>query len=329
MAASAMPSRSARAGRRAAILATAAVGLVAGAVLPAFGASGVVPMTTAGATDLPVFIGAAATPRPTASAGVPQNPFLAANPSQLHKDTWMSDTQPQAGPLGQSATVTTTSLAEVRTQPWPFFICGTGGFDREGRYVTACSNPKEAAVVLMDPVTLEVLASRPIPNPPAGDSAGGLAIGYLYLDNQDRAVIPTPGGNITVIPQAGDKDHPAFGTPMVYNVSAVLEGAATVFSPVPDWDGRIWFTGRESGIVGVLDPSTGIARTVRLGTGEGIFNSFAIDHRTAYVATDEKLTGSTPEPTAGPWCSGRPSTRTRVFRSRGRSRSAPGPPRPS
>lgn len=259
------------------------------AMLPAVAGVGVTPMTTAGATDLPNFLGAPARSRPTASAGVPQNPFLAPNPSQLHKDTWMSDTQPQSGPLGRSATVTTTSLGEVRTAPWPFFICGTGGFDRYGRYLTACSNPKQAAVLLLDPVSLAVLASYPIPAPAPGDSSGGLAIGYLYVDNAYRAVIPTPGGNITVIPLAGDREHPAFGAPTVFNVSAALGGASTVFSPVPDWRGRIWFTGRQSGMVGVLDPATGVTRTVKLGTDEGIHNSFAVDHNTAYIATDRKL----------------------------------------
>ncbi|MEI8334945.1 MAG: hypothetical protein WCH74_14005, partial [Chloroflexota bacterium] len=64
---------------------------------------------------------------------------------------------------------------------------------------------------------------------------------------------------------------------------------STVFSPVPDFKGRIWVTGRETGIVGVLDTETGAVHTVRLGTSEGIYNSFAVTGTTAFIVTDRRL----------------------------------------
>ena len=247
------------------------------------------PIPNAGSTTLPVSIGTAVTARPTRPAGVPQNPYLALNPSQLHKDTWMSDTQPQSGPLGAGLRVWSTSLAEIRKTDYLLYICGTGGFDRYGRYLTACSNPYQADLVMLDPVTLSVLASTPLPTAGPGGSASGLSTGYLYVDNEDRAVIPTAGGTLTVIPETGGLSSPGFGTPTTYPLGEAMGGVSTVFSPVPDFKGRIWVTGRESGTVGVLNPGTGQVRTLRLGSGEGIYNSFPITGTTAFIVTDRRL----------------------------------------
>ena len=267
----------------------ATVALIGGLVSPATAAVAPEPIPDSGVSDLPISSGSAAVQRPTGDARVPQNPFLAPNPSQLHKDTWMSDTQPQLGPLGVGLQVWSTRLAEVRTTPYLLYICGTGGFDRYGRYITACSNPYQANLVMLDPVKLSVLASVPLPVAGQGGSASGLSTGYLYLDNKDRAVIPTAGGDLTVIPQRGGKDNPGFGKAKTYRLSKAMGGVSTVFSPVPDFAGRIWVTGRESGMVGVLDRKSGKVRTVRLGRGEGIYNSFAITGSTGYIVTDRRL----------------------------------------
>jgi hypothetical protein len=68
-----------------------------------------------------------------------------------------------------------------------------------------------------------------------------------------------------------------------------MGGVSTVFSPVPDFRGRMWVTGRETGIVGVLDTATGTVRTVRLGTSEGIYSSFAVTGTTAFIVTDRRI----------------------------------------
>ncbi len=247
------------------------------------------PIQNSGPTTLPLSFGSSVAQRPTSPAGVPQNPYLAPNPSQLHKDTWMSDTQPQSGPLGVDPRVWSTSLTEVRSTPFFFYICGTGGFDRHGRYLTACSNPDQADLLMLDPVTLEVLASKPLPVAGPGGANSGLSTGYLYIDEKDRAVIPTAGGTLTVIPQTGGTADPGFGKATTYQLSKAMGGISTVFSPVPDFQGRIWVTGRESGIVGVLDTDSGRVRTVRLGKKEGIYNGFAMAGSTAYIVTDERL----------------------------------------
>ena len=141
--------------------------------------------------------------------------------------------------------------------------------------------------MLLDPVSLSVITSTPLPVPSGESSA--LSSAYMYLDNLNRAVVPVAGGRIAVIPQAGTDASLGFGEPLFYDLSAYLEGGTTVYSPVPDWAGRIWFTGRESGIAGVLDPASGRVKTVRLGENEGIFNSFAINRTAAYIVTDRRL----------------------------------------
>jgi hypothetical protein len=103
--------------------------------------------------------------------------------------------------------VWSTALTGVRTQPSLFFICGTGGFDSHGRYETACSSPYQAALVLLDPTTLEVLASQALPTAGEGGSASGLSTGYLYIDDEDRAVIPTAGGTLTIAAAARTLRH--------------------------------------------------------------------------------------------------------------------------
>ena len=133
-------SRPERRGRRVPLARSAVASAVVVAFMTLAAGTGLAGSSTqipsAGPTDLPTSIGSAVAARPTGSARVPQNPFLAPNPSQLHKDTWMSDTQPQSGPLGAGLRVWSTALTEVRTTKSLFFICGTGGFDRFGRYET-------------------------------------------------------------------------------------------------------------------------------------------------------------------------------------------------
>ena len=92
-----------------------------------------------------------------------------------------------------------------------------------------------------------------------------------------------------MIPVKGGKDNPGFGKAKTFRLSKPMGGVSTVFSPVPDFQGRIWVTGRESGIVGVLNTRTGKVLTVRLGKVEGIYNSFAITGSTGYVVTDRRL----------------------------------------
>jgi hypothetical protein len=138
------------------------------------------------AVPVPDFIGAPATAKPFPALPVPQSPFMAQNGrSSVHLDAYQSDTYSTTGPLGHSPTVSSTFLAAE---------CGTVTFDKQGRIIVVCAAKNRIAAYILDPVSLETLAKF---NLPAQGGTGGFgAGGYFFLDNEDRAVIPTRGRDI-------------------------------------------------------------------------------------------------------------------------------------
>ncbi len=115
---------------------------------------------------------------------------------------------------------------------------------------------------------------------PFTDFSGG---GYFYLDNQDRAVIPTTTGHIWVVGESGS----GFSLERDYDVSGAVAPGDKIESALPDWAGRIWFVSAR-GVVGYVDPDSGAVRS--LATGETIGNSFATDETGGvYVVTDAAM----------------------------------------
>src|SRR5262245_65307644 len=116
------------------------------------GSAGASPIASSGPPpSLPAFGGSAVTAHPLDRSKVtiaPQNPFMAANPgSNVHNDTWMTDTYDGRGPLGHS--LKTSSASE------PPSICVSLAFDSAGRIVTVCgSNVAPPHARVLDPQTL-------------------------------------------------------------------------------------------------------------------------------------------------------------------------------
>jgi len=228
--------------------------------------------------DLPRFIGAPATPKPVAAPSVPQHPFMAPNGlSNIHNDAYQTDTYTWGGPLGNDVQTSSTLLARE---------CGSVTLDSKGLLETICVGLEHAVLTLMDPVTLEVLATYDLPPRnvsanPFRDFTGG---GYFYLDDQDRAVTPTSNRHVFVIGQTGG---PGFALERDYDLSGVVAQGDGIISALPDWDGRIWFASVK-GVVGWIDPASGEVTSRSL--GEGITNSFAVDDSGGvYIATDKAL----------------------------------------
>ena len=227
--------------------------------------------------DLDEFEGAPAVADRHRRLRVPQHPFMARNPnSNLHNDAYQSDTYTRAGPLGSGIEESSALFSRE---------CGSLTFDSRDRIVTVCVGLDRPVLTVLDPVTLKPLSAFDLPprqpsTTPFTSFAGG---GYFYLDNRDRAVIPTserriltvrvgPGGGLS---EAGSVDLR----------DAVAEGDA-IIAVMPDWRGRVWFATLR-GVVGFV----GLAGRVRsLATGEPIGNSFAVDERKGvYIVTDEAL----------------------------------------
>jgi hypothetical protein len=234
------------------------------------------------ADSVPKFIGSPATPRPI--SGVPQpprHPFMAPNGrSNIHNDAYMTDTYLVSGPLGRNMErISTFQEAE----------CASVTFDSEDRIVSICVGLEGPRLVMLDPTTLEQLASFPLPprsggGNPFSDFSGG---GYFYLDNQDRAVIPTNHRHLWVVGETSGPTGPGFALVRDYDLSLVVPPDDKLFSVLPDWSGLLWFVSQR-GTVGTVEPAGGGIKTLPL--GEQITNSFAVDDKGGvYIVTDKAL----------------------------------------
>ena len=223
------------------------------------------------------FEGAPATARGIAAPVPPRHPFMAPNgKGTLHVDGYQTDAHEAPGPLGRGTTVNSTfQVAD----------CASVNFDTRGRIVTVCVGVQGARLVVMDPVTLRQDASFVLPPRQISslslfqDFTGG---GYFYLDNRDRAVIPTSNRQVWVV---GTRN--GVRLERAYNVGGVVPGGDRLISALPDWSGRIWFASTE-GVVGTIDPASGVVRAHD--TREAIDNSIAVDDTGAvYVVTARAL----------------------------------------
>jgi hypothetical protein len=243
------------------------------------------------------FEGSIAVPQPI--RGVPEpprHPFMAPNGrSNIHNDAYMTDTYRIGGPLGDGAETSSLFARE----------CASVTFDSQGRIVTICVGLDRPVLALLDPQTLATQAAMPLPirNPLSGsnpftDFSGG---GYFYLDNQDRAVLPTNDRHLL---EVAVTSGPSFTVTRDYDLSGVVAADDGIVSVLPDWSGRFWFVSRD-GIVGTVERASGAIHTLRL-PGEGISNSFAVDETGGvYIVSDRALYRFDADPTGAPQLSWR------------------------
>src|SRR5205823_1176739 len=107
---------------------------------------------------------------------VPQHPYMAANGgSNIHDDAYQTDAYNRPGPIGRNLTVKSTLFVAD---------CGSVTFDKAGRIVTVCVSPTGATLRLIDPTTLDTIASYDLP---ARQDVGSFSFqnfsggGYFYL----------------------------------------------------------------------------------------------------------------------------------------------------
>jgi len=230
--------------------------------------------------DPPEFVGNPATADSVDAPSVPRHPFMAPNGlSNLHDDAYQTDTYTWSGPLGED---TTTDSALF------FRECASITVDSAGRLVTVCVGLDHPVLAMLDPQTLEPLATFDLPprQPGAGsnpftDFSGG---GYFYLDRHDRIVAPTTTRHIYVIRET---DGPGFELRRDLDLSGALASDDKIISALPDWHGRIWFASTH-GVVGWVGRNA--ARVHKRELGEPIGNSFMVDEQgSVYMVTDGAL----------------------------------------
>ena len=124
------------------------------ASLPATAAAAPIPSDPA-AGDIPQFEGHGATPRRLAAQEPPRHPFMAPNGrSNIHDDAFQSDSYWRAGPLGRDMQVTSTFQGAD---------CASVTFDSRNRIVTVCVGLQGPRLFMMDPRSLDTLATMNLP----------------------------------------------------------------------------------------------------------------------------------------------------------------------
>ncbi len=224
---------------------------------------------------------------PIAHVPIPQHPYMAPNPgSNMHSDAYISDTYEASGPLGLSPQVVS------RTQGFGGY--GTITFDSRGWLVGVYGNAIAFQLELMDPYTLEELASYDLPPRPWDFFFQGvlpwkyLGAGiYFYLDNQDRAIVPTTENTIQVVQVPDPEVSGEFELVRKYDLADyVVPGEEdSVAWVLPEWSGEYYWFATTEGIVGTLNVDSGAVHTLRL-EGELIENSFAVGEDGVFIISD-------------------------------------------
>ena len=226
-------------------------------------------------------VGGPATANPLSLAEAPRpprHPFMAPNDrSNIHDDAYQTDTADLPGPLGRAMSRVSTFYSKE---------CASVTFDSRGRIVTICVGVDRPQLKLLDAGTLAELATMDLPprqTSPANtfnDFSGG---GYFYLDNRDRAVIPTSDRHLRIVGQ----DAGGFQVQRDFDLSALVAGDDKLIAAMPDWSGRIWVVSTR-GVVITVDPASGRTRSTDLKSP--ISNSFAVDETGGvYIAADDAL----------------------------------------
>jgi hypothetical protein len=214
---------------------------------------------------------------------------MAPNPgNNMHSDAYISDTYEASGPLGLSP--------EIISRTQGFGGYGTITFDSTGRLVGVYSNARTFKLELMNPYTLEELATYDLPPRDLTYIFRGVLpweyIGagmYFYLDEKDRAIVPTTRNTIQVVQvfAPGERD---FKLVREYDLSeaVVPEANDSVAFVLPEWDGKHYWYATTAGIVGTVNTETGEINTMRL-HGELIENSFAVGEDGIFIISDRAM----------------------------------------
>jgi hypothetical protein len=231
----------------------------------------------------PKYQGAPAVPQQLKPTRAPQNRFMARNPrSNIHNDTWMTDAYQWAGPLGRNPSSMSNAM--------PPAVCGSLAFHTRGFIVSVCpSLGRGPQARVIDPNTLEILATYDMPNapdPPGTKTyqnfAGG---GYFYLDRRNRIWSATKTSHVLVL-QVSD-DGRSITPVRDYDLSGALASDERITSALPDFRGRVWFVSKKNGKVGYVGRHHGRIRYITL--GEEVENSFTVDRRGIYIVSDNRM----------------------------------------
>lgn len=143
-------------------------------------------------------------------------------------------------------------------------------------------------VYLLNPTTLEPLATMKLVKSTTSDMAGGI---YSYLDNNDRLVLVNAKGELLRIAYSRQTS----GSWQLNVASQVQIGYPDVVGLVPDYQGRVWFataqgtSGTSGAVVGYYDPASNQTSAFTLPAGEQVANSISSSPTGVAVASTSAL----------------------------------------
>ena len=221
------------------------------------------------------FVGQPAVAHPIAASLVPQNPFMMAGSwSNIHGDSYMSDTYVTGGPLGRSPQVLSTFLGT----PTASGLAVVMVFGQDQRLLAGITRVDivdgtvRSYLVVIDPTTLRTLAALLLPSPPAREGRSFRPAGaYFYLDQFDRIVVGTADRTVWVVSHGAT----TLRREATYDLTGLIPPEDSIQALQPDFSGHIWLT-TKGGLVATLDSSGTVLGALRL-EGERIANSHAAD----------------------------------------------------
>lgn len=250
------------------------------------------PIAPGPATVLPDFVGSAVAARPLPGANVAQDPGLAPIPySYIHADSWNSDTASGPAPLGHDLQTTSSTLG-MPAVLHQIASSAAMTFDHQGRMITAFVGAGGMRLLLLDPVSLDVLTSYEL----IGAGTDSLGNAYFFVDDQGRIVIGYGAEKIITLREGGTSAAPTLEPVQdrQWDLSAVVPEGDHVAGLLPDWRGRIWFQTAGMGTtagprVGVIDTATSRIRYAQLPKGQQITNGLAVTNDGTFILTSVAL----------------------------------------
>lgn len=212
----------------------------------------------------------------------PANPFMGPpGTATMHANAASSNATTNPGP--GAALVSTTSVNYNAV--FPTILMGS-----DGMIVSVATKWSDQTpyVYLLDPTTLESLATMKLVKSTTSDMAGGI---YSYLDNDDRLVLVDANGDLRRISYSRQSS----GTWSLNVESSVPIGYPDVIGLVPDYQGRVWFataqgtSGTSGAVVGYYDPTSNQTSSFTLPAGEQVANSISSSPTGVAVASTSAL----------------------------------------
>ncbi len=228
--------------------------------------------------------GSPAAPRPLPPKSVRQHPLLSVV-SSIHSDSYNSDVDDFAGPLGINPTVRTRFIG----------MCAIIMFDNEGMIKAVCLDPEVIGlgIAAIDPATMKVINRYAIPidfnrvlQGGQGDQGVSVNGAYFHIDNRGRALVGTQDNFFLELELREDAEKKQrWDVVRSIDLNPHLSEGDFLIDTQYDWSGNVWFAS-SNGAVGYINGRDLSVRKIQLDS-EFIENGIAVSEDGVFVLTSE------------------------------------------